>query len=79
MGYCEYHGRIDPKDRVKIKNMFNDKNNIRGDKCKVIILSPSATEGIQLYNITTRTYYGTILDRSSHSTSYWTWYSSMFT
>lgn len=51
MGYCEYHGRIDPKDRVKIKNMFNDKNNIRGNKCKVIILSPSATEGIQLYNI----------------------------
>lgn len=51
MSYCEYHGRIDPKDRIKIKNMFNDKNNIRGNKCKVIILSPSATEGIQLYNI----------------------------
>jgi superfamily II DNA or RNA helicase len=51
MGYCEYHGRIDPKDRIKIKNMFNDKNNIRGSKCKVIILSPSATEGIQLLNI----------------------------
>ena len=51
MGYCEYHGRIDPKDRVKIKNMFNDKNNIRGNKCKVILISPSATEGIQLLNI----------------------------
>jgi len=51
MGYCEYHGRIDPKDRIRIKNMFNDKNNIKGNKCKVIILSPSATEGIQLYNI----------------------------
>ncbi len=51
MGYCEYHGRIDPKDRIKIKNMFNDKNNIRGNKCKVIMLSPSATEGIQLLNI----------------------------
>lgn len=51
MGYCEYHGRIDPKDRIKIKNMFNDKNNIRGTKCKIIILSPSATEGIQLLNI----------------------------
>ena len=37
--------------RIKIKNMFNDKDNIRGNKCKVIILSPSATEGIQLYNI----------------------------
>lgn len=51
LGYCEYHGRIDALDRVKIKNMFNSDNNIRGTKCKVIILSPSATEGIQLYNI----------------------------
>lgn len=51
MGYCEYHGRIDPKDRVKVKNMFNDVNNIHGERCKVIMLSPSATEGIQLYNI----------------------------
>jgi len=51
MGYCEYHGRIDAKERVRIKNLFNDKNNIRGEKCKVIIISPSATEGIQLYNI----------------------------
>ena len=50
-GYCEYHGRIDPKDRIKIKNMFNAKDNTRGNKCKVIMLSPSATEGIQLYNI----------------------------
>ncbi len=50
-GYCEYHGRIDPKDRVTIKNMFNQKDNIYGEKCKVILLSPSATEGIQLYNI----------------------------
>lgn len=51
MGYCEYHGRIDRKDRDKIKSMFNDKNNIRGNKCKIILLSPSATEGIQLLNI----------------------------
>ena len=50
-GYCEYHGRIDPKDRIKIKNMFNSKDNIRGNKCKIILLSPSATEGIQLLNI----------------------------
>ena len=51
MGYCEYHGRIDQKDRIKIKNMFNDKNNIYGNRCKVIMLSPSATEGIELYDI----------------------------
>lgn len=50
-GYCEYHGRIDPKDRIRVKNFFNESDNIRGEKCKVILLSPSATEGIQLYNI----------------------------
>ncbi|AVL94867.1 SNF2 family helicase [Moumouvirus australiensis] len=51
MGFCEYHGRIDQNDRVKIKNMFNDKNNIYGTRCKIIMLSPSATEGIQLLDI----------------------------
>lgn len=50
-GYCEYHGRIDQNERKKIKNSFNASDNIRGDKCKIILLSPSATEGIQLYNI----------------------------
>lgn len=47
-GYCEYHGRIDQKDRIKIKQYYNTKDNIRGEKCKIILLSPSATEGIQL-------------------------------
>lgn len=51
MGYCEYHGRIDRKDRDNVKAMFNNSNNIRGNKCKIIMLSPSATEGIQLLNI----------------------------
>jgi superfamily II DNA or RNA helicase len=51
MGFCEYHGRIDSLERVKIKDMFNDKNNIKGNKCKIILLSPSATEGIQLLNV----------------------------
>lgn len=51
MGYCEYHGRIDPNERIRIKNMFNNKDNIYGEKCKVILLSPSATEGIQLLDI----------------------------
>lgn len=51
MGFCEYHGRIDPKERIKIRSMFNSKDNIRGTKCKIIMLSPSATEGIQLLNI----------------------------
>jgi len=50
-GYCEYHGRIERKMRTQTKNMFNSSDNIRGEKCKVILLSPSATEGIQLYDI----------------------------
>lgn len=62
MGYCEYHGRIDFADRVRIKNMFNNINNTYGKKCKVILLSPSATEGIQLYDM-----------RQEHITEpYWT-------
>lgn len=51
MGYCEYHGRMDVEERKKVKKDFNMSDNIRGQKCKVILLSPSATEGIQLYNI----------------------------
>lgn len=48
LGYCEYHGRISAEDRVKIKSMYNRRDNIHGENCKVILLSPSATEGIQL-------------------------------
>jgi hypothetical protein len=51
LGYCEYHGRIDKNVRIAVKNMYNGKDNIRGEKCKVIMLSPSATEGIQLLNV----------------------------
>lgn len=50
-GFCEYHGNIDFKDRIKIKNDFNDDNNVYGNKCKIIMISPSAAEGIQLLNI----------------------------
>lgn len=51
MGYCEYHGRISQEERTRTKAMFNAKDNILGQKCRIILLSPSATEGIQLYNI----------------------------
>lgn len=50
-GYCEYHGRIPQEDRIKTKNMFNTSENKYGEKCLIILLSPSATEGIQLYNM----------------------------
>jgi len=51
MGYCEYHGRMDKEERKRVKRNFNMPDNIRGQKCKVILLSPSATEGIQLLEI----------------------------
>jgi len=51
MGYCEYHGRFTQEERKEVKKMYNSSNNIRGNKCKVIMLSPSGTEGIQLYNM----------------------------
>lgn len=50
-GFCEYHGRIDKAERVKIRRDFNAEDNIDGSKCKVFMLSPSATEGIQLKEI----------------------------
>lgn len=50
-GYCEYHGRIDKKVRTETKNLYNMSENILGKTCKIIFLSPSATEGIQLLNI----------------------------
>jgi superfamily II DNA or RNA helicase len=51
MGFCEYHGRIDKEDRKQIKKFYNEADNIYGEKCKVIMISPSATEGIQLTEI----------------------------
>jgi len=50
-GFCEYHGRIEKSQRKNVKTMFNGEDNVYGEKCKVILLSPSATEGIQLTNI----------------------------
>lgn len=51
MGYCEYHGGVSKEERIRVKEFFNKSDNIRGTTCKIILLSPSATEGIQLLNI----------------------------
>jgi superfamily II DNA or RNA helicase len=51
MGFCEYHGRMDKKERLIVKTSYNNRDNIKGNRCKIILLSPSATEGIQLYNV----------------------------
>ena len=47
-GYCEYHGGVSKEQRKKIKREYNDSDNVFGEKCKVIMLSQSGTEGIQL-------------------------------
>ena len=51
MGFGEYDGRISKEHRIRTKNDFNDRNNLYGVKCKVFMLSPSGSEGIQLYDI----------------------------
>ena len=49
--YCEYHGRMSREERDRNKDFFNAKDNIRGNLCKVMMISPSGTEGIQLRDI----------------------------
>lgn len=51
MGYCEYHGGFDLQEKSKIKDMYNRNDNVYGNKCKLILVSPSGAEGIQLLNI----------------------------
>ena len=51
MGYAEYHGLVDLEKREQIRRDFNDVSNAIGQKCRVILLSPSATEGINLMDI----------------------------
>lgn len=51
LGYCEFHGRISKEDKTISKTVYNDVNNIDGNKCNVILLSPSGSEGINLKNV----------------------------
>lgn len=51
MHYTEFHGDIDYEQRSKNLKVFNDKDNIYGDKIKVILISPAGSEGISLSNI----------------------------
>lgn len=50
-GYCEYHGRVSKQERNSVKDMYNQRDNTYGKFCKVILLSPSGVEGIQLLSI----------------------------
>lgn len=51
MGFCEFDGRVPKEEKLQIKRDFNSKENIYGKICKIFLLSPSGSEGIQLYNI----------------------------
>ena len=50
-GYVEYHGGIkDMKERANALKVYNDTNNIRGDKVKIIMISAAGAEGLSLNN-----------------------------
>lgn len=49
--YMEYHGDIDYKIRVENKDIFNTKENSRGKIIKLIMISSSGAEGINLHNV----------------------------
>lgn len=50
-GYAEFHGGIDPIERAKAIDMFNKKDNIKGEKIKIMMISPAGAEGISLFNV----------------------------
>jgi len=49
--FCEYHGSIDKDLRSLNKNIFNLSDNKYGKYCKIILISPAGSEGINLYNV----------------------------
>lgn len=50
-GWAEYHGGIEMSERRKAIQMFNKNDNIRGEKIKIMMISPAGAEGISLYNV----------------------------
>jgi len=49
--WCEFHGGIDKDTRRINKNIFNKPENKYGKYCKIIMISPAGTEGINLSNV----------------------------
>ena len=50
--YSEFHGGIkDKNQREKSRQIFNEKENLYGDKIKIMLISPAATEGISLNSV----------------------------
>ena len=49
--YAEYHGSITPEQRKEFKDRYNEPDNMYGKLIKVILISPSGTEGLSLMNV----------------------------
>lgn len=49
--YIEFHGGVNKKLREENKKIFNTKENMRGTLIKLIMISPSGAEGINLSNV----------------------------
>jgi len=49
--YTEYHGGISKELRTEAINNFNNKKNVDGQICKVIMISSAGAEGLSLYNL----------------------------
>lgn len=49
--YCEFHGGVDRELRKNNKIIFNKSENKYGKFCKIIMISPAGTEGINLNNV----------------------------
>jgi len=49
--YCEFHGGVERDVRKINKKIFNKSENKYGKYCKIIMISPAGTEGINLNNV----------------------------
>ena len=49
--YAIWSGDEDIKVKEEIKSVFNQKSNLNGSKLKILLLSPSAKEGLSLFGI----------------------------
>lgn len=49
--YAIISGDIDTEDRTKIIKIFNDKDNIKGNKIQLLLISSTGAEGIDLKNV----------------------------
>ena len=49
--WCEFHGGIEKEVRRFNKEIFNKSDNKYGKYCKIIMISPAGTEGINLSNV----------------------------